>query len=369
MSVKMTEDSDKFEMELDETDLQELYSWIDEIPLSRPKKNISRDFCDGVLIAEIVNHFIPKMAELHNYPPANGNQAKSDNWNLLDRKVLSRIGCRVPALLLKGIISCKPGVIEVFLHNLRRKIATFQAKKKAAALREKNPVYDELGGDLSSRSNDYYRDSYQYGDGLTNQFQNGHGAAYPPAEHGYGSYPNNPQQFYPQNHNAAPQQAPYYYQSEPRAVPENRQYPSYPNEAPKQPRPQPLDKPSRSDLPGKTKPADKRIPRAQSLHDGDEIPSLRIALEEKEQALLSSQETVQILQVKVRRLEHLLHLKNLRIDDLNSKLNTQQHTPPHNQLPLQHLPPGPHAPVPPLKQHPPLPGIYPKAAGGLKNHR
>lgn len=47
MSVKMTEDSDKFEMELDETDLQELYSWIDEIPLSRPKKNISRDFCDG----------------------------------------------------------------------------------------------------------------------------------------------------------------------------------------------------------------------------------------------------------------------------------------------------------------------------------
>ncbi len=35
------------EMELDETALQELYTWIDEIPLSRPKKNISRDFSDG----------------------------------------------------------------------------------------------------------------------------------------------------------------------------------------------------------------------------------------------------------------------------------------------------------------------------------
>lgn len=33
--------------DLDETALQELYTWIDEIPLSRPKKNISRDFSDG----------------------------------------------------------------------------------------------------------------------------------------------------------------------------------------------------------------------------------------------------------------------------------------------------------------------------------
>ena len=33
--------------EMDDEDLQQLYTWIDEIPLSRPKKNISRDFSDG----------------------------------------------------------------------------------------------------------------------------------------------------------------------------------------------------------------------------------------------------------------------------------------------------------------------------------
>jgi hypothetical protein len=27
--------------------LEELLHWIDSIPLSRPKKNLSRDFCDG----------------------------------------------------------------------------------------------------------------------------------------------------------------------------------------------------------------------------------------------------------------------------------------------------------------------------------
>ena len=30
-----------------EEELQELYEWVDEIPLSRPKKNIARDFSDA----------------------------------------------------------------------------------------------------------------------------------------------------------------------------------------------------------------------------------------------------------------------------------------------------------------------------------
>ena len=34
-------------MEVREEELQELYLWVDSIPLSRPKKNIGRDFSDG----------------------------------------------------------------------------------------------------------------------------------------------------------------------------------------------------------------------------------------------------------------------------------------------------------------------------------
>ena len=45
------------------------------------------------------------------------------------------------------------------------KIETFQAKKKAAALREKDQVYDEIGGEVSSRTEDYFSDNYQYSDG------------------------------------------------------------------------------------------------------------------------------------------------------------------------------------------------------------
>jgi len=33
--------------ELDERILEQLYTWIDSIPLTRPKKDLKRDFSDG----------------------------------------------------------------------------------------------------------------------------------------------------------------------------------------------------------------------------------------------------------------------------------------------------------------------------------
>lgn len=33
--------------QLDEEEMQMIYNWVDEIPLSRPKRNIARDFSDG----------------------------------------------------------------------------------------------------------------------------------------------------------------------------------------------------------------------------------------------------------------------------------------------------------------------------------
>jgi hypothetical protein len=39
--------------ELTEEELNDIFNWVDEIPLTRPKKNIARDFSDGVLAAEV----------------------------------------------------------------------------------------------------------------------------------------------------------------------------------------------------------------------------------------------------------------------------------------------------------------------------
>jgi hypothetical protein len=65
---------------------------VDTIPLSRPKKNISRDFSDGVMIAELIYYYNPKLVELHNYPPANSTTKKINNWNTLHVKVFKKLG-------------------------------------------------------------------------------------------------------------------------------------------------------------------------------------------------------------------------------------------------------------------------------------
>ena len=36
--------------DIDEELLEDLYHWVDEIPLSRPKKDIRRDFSDGGML-------------------------------------------------------------------------------------------------------------------------------------------------------------------------------------------------------------------------------------------------------------------------------------------------------------------------------
>ena len=46
--------------DLDEDALEEIYSWIDKIPLSRPKKNIARDFSDGgSYICDVFRDLVP----------------------------------------------------------------------------------------------------------------------------------------------------------------------------------------------------------------------------------------------------------------------------------------------------------------------
>jgi hypothetical protein len=44
----------KKKMSTTEEELQELYVWVDQIQFSRPKRNIARDFSDGVLLVRLL---------------------------------------------------------------------------------------------------------------------------------------------------------------------------------------------------------------------------------------------------------------------------------------------------------------------------
>ena len=97
---------------LSEEELQALYAWIDEIPLSRQKKSINRDFSDGVLAAEVVHHFLPKLVELHNYSPANSSQQKIDNWRTVNSQYLKNV--------MESVVWNKPYLM--FIHCFRKSV-------------------------------------------------------------------------------------------------------------------------------------------------------------------------------------------------------------------------------------------------------
>lgn len=107
---------------VDEEDMQELYQWIDDIPLSRPKRNINRDFSDGVLTAELVNHHFPKLVDLHNYSAANSVSQKQYNWKTLNQKVFKKMNFSVTAEQINSVCECAPGSIEKVLNTVRDRI-------------------------------------------------------------------------------------------------------------------------------------------------------------------------------------------------------------------------------------------------------
>lgn len=128
---------------IDEEELQLLYTWVDEIPLTRPKKNISRDFSDGVLMAEVIKHFYPKLVQIHNYSAASSVTQKLYNWNTLSRfctnfflniqiltvsieKVFKRMNFSITKEEIDEIVKCTPGVIEKILRKIQLKIQELQ---------------------------------------------------------------------------------------------------------------------------------------------------------------------------------------------------------------------------------------------------
>jgi hypothetical protein len=115
---------------MDDEDLQRVYQWVDDIPLSRPKRNIARDFCDGVLTAEIVAHYFPKIVELHSYPAANSFSQKSYNWATLNQKVFKKMAFQLTKEEIEALSNCMPQAVERMLKKLQNAMAKYGARKQ-----------------------------------------------------------------------------------------------------------------------------------------------------------------------------------------------------------------------------------------------
>ncbi|XP_059151404.1 sperm flagellar protein 1-like isoform X2 [Physella acuta] len=261
MVVKNTDDLE----DLDEAELEELYSWVDKIPLSRPKRNIARDFSDGVMIAELIKHFLPHIVSLHNYTPGNATKMKLDNWRLLNRKVFNKLNFQLTEDLIRELCLGKQGLIERFLMHVRAKIerAMWDMQKDA--------------GDRTEVAHHQTKASVR----LTN--------TKPPKSKHVDDKPEADQNINMQNNTYS-------------HIERN----NYRTEV----------------SPGRTKPVAAPPPKGHvKIKQSDDLVPKAI-YEEREQECLAKEETIQILQAKIRRLEHLLHLKDVRIEELQGRLES-----------------------------------------------
>jgi len=137
---------------LSDEQLRALYAWIDAIPLSRPKKNMARDFSDGVMLAEVVAAYFPHLVELHNYTPAHSIKQKVYNFETLNQKVLRKLGFLLTRATIEDLVNCRPLAIEAVLNNLQLKMAKYK-EKKATPGNAQSPrrMHEEEKAEISPR--------------------------------------------------------------------------------------------------------------------------------------------------------------------------------------------------------------------------
>lgn len=318
----------------DDVEVVSLYSWIDRIPLSRPKKNIAKDFSDGVLLAEVVKHYFPKMVELHNFSPSHSTRHKLENWSLLNRRVLKALDLELSEDVMRALADGKPKVIERVLMLLRHQIDKMLEKTGRDALwrrrelyySQPNPEFLRLqlksppsprphtppglksprNGDFSQRSSSPAR--------LTKSEP----TASSPRKYKKGEIPHS----HPDRTLTQLSRNHLHLYIDPHPFSEQRR--DTKTEVMLAPRTRLDNMAARSFMsPDKRGSyfADKPLPIVPKPFlppVSDNIP--RVLYEEKEMECHAKEETIQILQAKIRRLEHLLHLKDVRIEDLHTTL-------------------------------------------------
>ncbi|CAD7972241.1 unnamed protein product [Amoebophrya sp. A25] len=113
-----------------EEEIQRIYNWMDDIQLSRPRKNISRDFADGLLCAEVLCQYFPRLVDLHNYSAANSYAQKMYNWNTMNKKVLKKLGFQLHPSDIEDVIKAVPGAVEKVLVLMQHYMARYKRQQE-----------------------------------------------------------------------------------------------------------------------------------------------------------------------------------------------------------------------------------------------
>lgn len=215
--------------------------------------------------------------ELHNYSAANSVTQKEYNWQTLNDKVFRRFGFNLTADDIEQIVRARPGVIERTLLNMRTKLESAKARKGR-------------GGSAASQGTNRQGGVSQRG--VRRQEQRNV----------------DQQQRQPRRQQPVHQQR--------RQQQQQSQQPTFqPQQQQQQQFQQQNYNMDGGGQMGQFNNRNNMYPQSMQKEVDQEM------LEEKEQEVLELRETVDILELKVKKLEQLVRLKDSKIQALTSKLN------------------------------------------------
>lgn len=73
-------------------------------------------------MSEILKFYYPNLVASYHYIGASSVQGKRDNWNVLNRKVLTKIDMRLTPEVIEQLSHSQNGVIDKVLHDIREKL-------------------------------------------------------------------------------------------------------------------------------------------------------------------------------------------------------------------------------------------------------
>ncbi|XP_012879250.1 PREDICTED: spermatogenesis-associated protein 4 [Dipodomys ordii] len=91
--------------------------WLQSLDLSFFPRNISRDFSNGFLIAEIFCIYYPWDLKITSFENGCSLKVKLDNWAQIE-KFMAKKKLKLPAELIHGTIHCKAGVPEILIQEV-----------------------------------------------------------------------------------------------------------------------------------------------------------------------------------------------------------------------------------------------------------
>ncbi|XP_050003273.1 spermatogenesis-associated protein 4 isoform X1 [Alexandromys fortis] len=91
--------------------------WLQGLDLSFFPRNITRDFSNGYLVAEIFCIYYPWDLRLSSFENGTSLKVKLDNWAQIE-KFLAKKKIKLPKELIHGTIHCKAGVPEILIQEV-----------------------------------------------------------------------------------------------------------------------------------------------------------------------------------------------------------------------------------------------------------